>query len=104
VAGENGLRAEIKNLNAEGRRRAEDAEVLTRRRVAETIFGKIPLKDLPLETSLCAVARDPKAFDGKTIRVPGTFHVSFEVFTVSAEGCEINDDEVPLPESGSRSA
>ncbi len=42
----------------------------------------------PLDTSLCAVAKDPKSFDGKTIRVRGTFHVSFEVFTLFAEGCD----------------
>jgi hypothetical protein len=42
----------------------------------------------PLETSLCAVSKDPKAFDGKNIRVKGTFHVSFESFTVFAKGCE----------------
>ena len=45
----------------------------------------------PLETSLCAVAKDPKSFDGKTIRVRGTFHVSFEVFTVSEKGCDIEN-------------
>jgi hypothetical protein len=55
-------------------------------------MANVAFAQTPLETSLCAVAKDPKAFDGKTIRVRGTFHVSFEVFTASAEGCEVNDD------------
>jgi hypothetical protein len=41
-----------------------------------------------VDVSLCNVAKDPKAFDGKSIRVKGTFHVSFESFTIFAKGCE----------------
>ena len=44
-----------------------------------------------VDVSLCNVAKDPKAFDGKSIRVKGTFHVSFEVFTVSEKGCDIEN-------------
>jgi hypothetical protein len=42
----------------------------------------------PAEVPGCDVAKNPKAFDGKLIRVRGTVHVRFEDFSLGIENCD----------------
>jgi hypothetical protein len=40
------------------------------------------------DVSLCDLAKNPKTFDGKAVRVRGTLQVSFEDFTISTKECD----------------
>jgi hypothetical protein len=41
----------------------------------------------PISTTLCEIAKDPSAFDGKLIRVRGTIISGFEAFTLTDKTC-----------------
>jgi hypothetical protein len=41
-----------------------------------------------IEVSVCDLARDPKSFDGKTVRVRGTLNVDFEDFSLDTPNCD----------------
>lgn len=45
-------------------------------------------KSDPMDVSGCDLARRPKAFDGKRLRVRGTLSVEFEDFTLSIPNCD----------------
>ena len=42
----------------------------------------------PMDVPGCDLAKSPKAFDGKLIRVRGTLTVHFENFTLSIPNCD----------------
>jgi hypothetical protein len=43
---------------------------------------------VPVDVSFCQLAKSPKEFDGKTIRVRGTLSINFEDFTLYARDCK----------------
>lgn len=45
-------------------------------------------QETPQDVSICDLAKHPKPFDGKMIRVRGSLNVNFEDFTLSVEGCD----------------
>jgi hypothetical protein len=45
-------------------------------------------QEYPLEVSGCDLARNPKAFDGKSIQTRGTLKVHFEDFSLGISNCE----------------
>lgn len=58
----------------------------------------------PEEVPYCTLARNPKAYDGKTIRVRGTLGVAFEDFSLWAKDCKADQSiwlafggDVPTP-------
>lgn len=53
------------------------------------LLGTVRAQELPKELSVCELARAPKSFDGKLIRVRGTLSVHFEDFTL-VEDCQLH--------------
>jgi hypothetical protein len=48
----------------------------------------IHAQEKPVEVRGCDLARDPRAFDGKLLRVRGTLNVEFEDFSLGIRNCE----------------
>jgi hypothetical protein len=46
----------------------------------------------PVEVPGCDLARNPKAFDGKLIRVRGTLNVHFDDFSLGIRNCDTEQD------------
>ena len=67
------------------------------------LFGIHPpcKSEIPLQTSLCEVLKDPGAFDHKLILVTGSVSRGFEDFTLSSEDCP-NDPKFVWLEFGGK--
>jgi hypothetical protein len=52
------------------------------------VSGSVFAQTNPVEVSSCDLARNPKAFDGKLVRVRGTLLVYFEDFSLGTGGCD----------------
>ena len=48
----------------------------------------VSAQESPIQVSVCDLARDPKSFDGKPIRVRGTLNVDFEDFSLDTPNCD----------------